>query len=249
MPSCVDRHAIKGMSSQAKSAFTILKDWETAEFMVVPKLCEFLEEQPIQFVTFSCLGTKKGKEELKLSLEETFFFRYQRNVIAREIIDLMVSSGIETEITVILPDTEPIRTWGWGLSQEELSGYCHVMIEDNLAKLPQGWKVVLWSEIEAKVGGFTYEDSLMWAKKSAHPLVVKEEALHLLGFPNILTKGKAEDVALRQVAAYAFEGYVLEQCLPNAILLQSEFPVKRKDGMYQPLRTKKLPVVHPFPLP
>ena len=242
----LERSTLKKMSPQVRTTFNILNRWETDSFIAIPELCKFLEKEPIQFVTFSCLGTNKKKEELKLDLEETFFFRYRRHLVAEK---LLGSLGIATELMIILPDTEPIRTWGWKTPQEEVSECCIMMVEDKTQILPSNWKIVLWSEIEKVVTEFTYDDALIWARKSGHPLVIKEEVTHLLYFPNILMRRNAEEVALRQVAAYALEGRILEQFVPQGILLQSEFPIKRKDGMYQPLRLKPLPIIHPFNLP
>jgi hypothetical protein len=135
--------------------------------------------------------------------------------------------------------------------QEELTGYCEMMAEDASSSLPNGWKIAVWSELEDKTGADAgYDDAVDWATKKAHPLIVREETLFFKMLaerhPDILTKNNPKDMAVRQIAAYAHEGRILEKLFPNAILIQVDAPASRKDKMFQPLRKTDMPIIHPF---
>ena len=135
------------------------------------------------------------------------------------------------------------------MSQEDVTGYCQMMAEDGSSQIPSSWSVILWSELERQLPQ-TYAQSLVHMREHVHPLLLRDEVDHIRNFsknfPEITTRGSAEEVAIRQIAAYAFEGMGIEQLFPGAILLQSEFPARRKDKMYAPLRSTSLPIAHPF---
>lgn len=250
MSSKEERRMLAALSQRARMALEILNGFEQDEFRPVPLLGNVLEAIPLTFVVFACLGTRKGVEELKLDLFETLFLkRFRRE--AEKLLQAFAESGIETTLQIILPDMEPRRTWGWDASQEELTGYCRMMAEDAISKLPKGWSALIWSDLERQAeAGAGYDEAYAWAQASAHPLLVREERQFFreLGerHPDILTRGHPEMMALRQIAAYAHEGRTLERLFPNAILLQTDTPVERKDAMFQSLRKQALPIAHPF---
>ena len=219
-----------------------------------------VESQTLTLLVFSCLATEQSKEELVMDFFKTLFFdgglkdisnTAKRAIrLVREIEDL----GLEVKVIPILVDTEPKRTWGWQASQHELTLTCELMIEEARESefLPKNWEPVLWSSLEACYsGGQTFEECLKWAKGAGkHSMCVREQAKHLAGFSDRYHFPLGlEETAVRQVGAYAFEGVVLEEIFPNALLLQSEFPWSEKDALYQWLRNKKKPlqIVHPFP--
>ncbi|MBU2565938.1 hypothetical protein KKG46_00055 [Patescibacteria group bacterium] len=238
------------MSGKALKALDLLTQFELYEIGNLPRFAKCLEVETITFITFACLGTKKGKEQLKLSVDETLFFKNYRKT-ASKLFQILAENGVGTNLLVVLPDLEPRRTWGWSVPQEELTGYCQMMAEDASPSLPNDWKIAVWSELESATDAVAgYDDALDWAIKKAHPIIVSEETLFFKMLakrhPDILTKNKPKDMAVRQIAAYAHEGRVLEELYPDAILIQADAPVSRKDKMFQPLRKTHLPIFHPF---
>lgn len=238
------------MSGKATEALEILANNEQAELVVSSVLGSALEAKPLTFIVFACLGTERGKEELRLDLYETIFLkRFRRQ--AEKLFHELETAKIPATLLIILPDLEPRRTWGWQVPQEELSGLCRLMIEDAVSRLPQGWDAVLWSDLETRAAaGEGYIQALQWAEVSAPPLLLRDEKLFFreLGkrHPDLLTQGSPEVLARRQIAAYAHEGRVLEQLFPRGILLQTDTPVQRKDAMFMPLRREPLVIAHPF---
>ena len=170
--------------------------------------------------------------------------------LTREIEDL----GLRVNVISILVDTEPRRTWGWNVPQDDLTLTCELMQEQagKSELLPKSWRAILWSELESRYrGGWTFEKSLDWARGvGKQSLCIRQQAKHLSGFLDQYHFPLGlDETALRQVGAYSFEGVVLEETFPNAVLLQSEYPWAEKDNLYQWLRNKKRPlqIVHPFP--
>src|SRR3989338_1154484 len=72
----------KGLSEQARRALPILRSWEKTEIQIIPALAAGLASDPIQFLVFACLGTKRGQEELLGDIETTNFFRKYRKQVA-----------------------------------------------------------------------------------------------------------------------------------------------------------------------
>ncbi len=221
---------------------------------------ESLDEGVLTLVIFSCLATKRGKEELVTDFFKTLFFDGGSKGISNaakkaiRIVQEIEALQVEVNVLPILVDTEPRRTWGWNIPQDDLTLECEIMCEQasNSELLPGNWKPIVWSELESRyVGTGTFEKLLEWAKGDGrHSICVREQTRHLSGFADRYSFPLGlEETALRQVAGYAFEGIVLQDVLPNAILLQSEFPAKEKDPLYQWLRAKDklLPIIHPFP--
>lgn len=243
-----ERQALRILGAKEREMLQVLERHETLSIMGLAQLCAALSQDVVTFVTFSCLGSIKGKEELRLDLFETYFFRSRK---LRECVALLqeLRAIKPVRMLTILPDCEPRRTWGWSVSQEELTTTCELMIEDarDSGRVPEGWEVVCWSALEARTQS-VFPDALAWATQPAQALHIHQEAELLGRYPDILFKEGLEVAALRQVAAYAHEGRVLEELYPHAVLLQSESSPQRKDRMYQPLRSQPLAIVHPFNL-
>jgi hypothetical protein len=221
-----------------------------------------LQSPPLTFVIFSCLTTERDGEELAPDFFRTSFFAgsmgklsskpKQAVRLAQKIGDL----GLEVQMLLLLSDTEPRRTWGWNVPQDELTLTCELMCEQGTGSglLQNGWNTswhpTPWSDVEALYkGGHTFDEILALTRESGkHRLLVDQQERHLRGFADSyhFPLGLRE-TAVRQVAAYAFEGEVLENVLPRSILLQSECPWKEKDPLYQWRRKSPLPIIHPFP--
>ncbi len=209
------------------------------------QVLDLMEGQKIQFIGFSCLGTYTGREELIPDLKKTYFFR-DRKVVrrAQELSDALQRVGAEVSVEIFLPDLEPRRTWGWTVDQAELTYYCQCMCEE--ADLPEGWKVTLWSEVEAELEQPVDFQQRVEESQAQHHLLIRQIEAHLRQFREIKFTDGLRMAAIRQVAAYALEGRVLEQVRLESILLQSETPAERKDRMYQLCRERPLPIIHPF---
>ena len=250
---------------EPQTVLNVLLKHEQASDLVDKKLIhqaisESVGDGVLNLVIFSCLVSERGKEELITDFFKTLFFDGGGKEIssnarrAMKITSEIETLGLKINVIPILVDTEPRRTWGWQVPQDELTLSCEIMLEQakDSKLLPENWKPVLWSELESRYQGpGTFEKSLEWTKTSGrHSLCVAQQAKHLAGFSDRYTFPLGlEETALRQVGAYAYEGQVLEQIFPNAILLQSEYPWKEKDVLYQWLRSKKKPlqIIHPFP--
>lgn len=243
-----DRRALKSLSISAQRALSVFEQFETLEFVAVSELCLALEQTPLQLLAFSCLGTFRGKEELRLDIWETLFFKRFRKQLSR-FLSACTEAKVSIKLSVILPDTEPVETWGWGRTQDSLTDDCRLMAECAEGLL-SGCEVLLWSDLLAQTG-LGYATAYEWVRQTGPELLIVGEAQHIAQsnvFADIQLNIKPRQVAERQVAAYALQGQVLEQLFPHAIFLQSETPAARKDVMYNPLRQRPLPVIHPFPL-
>jgi len=218
-----------------------------------------LSEGGMKFIIFSCLATQKGKEELIIDFFKTLFFDGGMKTTSRKVkktmqlIQELESAGISSEVFPILSDTEPRRTWGWQIPQDELTIACEIMIEqaEDSKILPENWQPRLWSEIAlGYTGNRNFEKALNWARSTGkHQLCIQEQVKCLTGFSSQYHfPFGLKEAAIRQVGAYAFEGVVLQEKFPNAILLQSEYPLSEKDALYGWLRDKKSPlsIIHPF---
>lgn len=244
-----EKQYLKALPNTARRVADFLLNCETEEVFAFREFAAVLTSSPqIMFVAFACLGTYQGKEAIRRELAATNFL--QRFAVPTEQLLAQIQTlGANVNLTVFLADLEPCRTWGWqSVTPEEISRHCRVMVETHRSYLPSNWGVRLWSEAEMQNAAGAFTDAHRWAREAAHPLILRGEAEHIGLFPDILSRRKAREHALIQVASYALEGKILEEILPNAILLQTEFPARRKDQMYQPLRTRKLPVIHPFAL-
>lgn len=239
------RQARRDMSDHAERVISVLDRFEQIGMVDEAQVCVLASESTIRFIGFSCLGTYKGRQELIPDLMQTYFFRSRKTMRrARALQQALQSVGVDVRVEIFLSDTEPRRTWGWELPQDELTFYCECMREE--AELPKGWSVTLWSEVEAQSSAqINFAEVIAWAQKS-NPLLISQIANHLRQFDMIELPHGVQWSAERQVAAYALEGEVLERARPRAIFLQSEQPYERKDRLYQPRRAIALPIIHPF---
>lgn len=246
------RTTLRKMSDRARIALEVLQRYEQASIELTVDFIRALELQPITFLVFACLGTKRGMEEIKLDLFETVFFKLRRfHQRTKELINELAAAGISVELLVIVPDLEPIRTWGWEVTPEEMSGLCEMMIEEGRSKLPRGWNARSWSALERQANAVDdYAKMVAWAEHEAPPLIVREETAFFreIGrrYPDIVTKRHPSDLARRQIAAYAHEGRVLEQLFPQGILLMNAIHSGREDKMYALRRTTQPLIAHPF---
>lgn len=241
------REAHRGLSEQARRIAAILERYEQHGFFDPVGLCGVLDRGMVSFVAFSCLGTCRKKQELLLDLDATYFFRSSRIApVAVELCRALEDAGVTVSVDVFLPDLEPRQTWGWSVEQEEITVACELMRDSAVGRIPQNWRIRLWSEVEADCR--ESEPFTLWVTWAEHtqPLLVHHEAEHLREFPDIEFAEGVRAAAVHQVAAYAREGWVLERVYPGVILLQSEAPYERKDRLYQPRRGTPLPIVHPF---
>ena len=217
--------------------------------------------QPLTFLLFSCLAVERGKEELVLDLAKTLFFNGGNKPLSNDakramrLVQEIEKMGASINVIPILVDTEPQRTWGWQVPQEEITLACQLMIEEAIASelLPNNWHPTLWSDIEKRyAGSCAFEQTVQIARGCGkYQLLIHQQEKHLRDFSDDYHfPAGIHEAAIRQVAAYATEGAILEAVYPNAILLQSEWPWQEKDRLYQWLRLinkkKPLPIIHPF---
>lgn len=242
-----ERQLRRALSTSAQQVLELFEACEQESFYAPARVLAALHaNQPLQFIAFSCLGTYKDKEELRLDLFETYFLRSRKYGQMQSLLQ-RIRDHVDAQMLVVLPDCEPVRTWGWSCDQSESTTACELMIEEGRKHIPENWDVATWSSIESRAAlHVTHAHAVRWASESAQALHVHQEDQHLRAFPDILFPGGTREAAQRQVAAYAFEGATLERVYPNAIYVQSESPASRKDRMYQPLRTQELPIIHPF---
>jgi len=249
---------------QAQSILETLLSYEQQSSLINKKIIYQAIEGSIRcgeitFIVFSCLATKRGQEELIVDFFKTLFFDGGLKVLSHnvkrvnQIVDRLEQYGLAIKILPILVDTEPRRTWGWEVAQDELTLDCEIMLEQARESdlLNNYWQPKLWSQLESGYQGkFNFEYALNLTKMNGkHSILVSQQLHHLKSFADrYYFPFGLNEAAIRQVAAYAFEGLVLESLMPNAILLQSEYPASEKDSLYQWLRNKKqpLPIIHPF---
>lgn len=187
-------------------------------------------------IAFSCLSGEGKKEAIDISLGSLFTLSNIRKMIAK----------LEGKpLFVILDDCEPVRVWQWIKSQTEVTEWCRLIIDDKKGEIPTGWEVILWSDIELRAS-VTFDQVLDDISLPQHALARHHLEKYMREFPNKKLIGKVGEAARRRLAQYALQGVVLEQLYPNATLLQTEKPAKVKDPLYQPLRQKPLPIIHPF---
>jgi hypothetical protein len=254
---------------QPQIIFDLLMAYEQATDLVDKKniyvaIEAAIDNPPLTFIVFSCLAVERGKEELVLDFAKTMFFNGGRKPLSSEtkrairLVRDIEAMGISVKVVPILVDTEPRRTWGWSVPQQELTLACQLMIEEAVGSelLPSNWQPMVWSEIEGRYGGVLKNPPehipRFHPDQAKYQLFIAQQEKHLRGFSgDYHFPAGIHEAAVRQVAAYATEGVVLENVYPNAILLQSEWPWREKDPLYQWLRLilkkKPLPIIHPFP--
>lgn len=235
-----DRLAIKGLSFAQGQIFSALERIEQGEFVAVPELCRTVKSGPT-FVAFSCLAGRSEKQSLGEDSGALFGSRLRSQT--EQVMKTLRENGYDFSLKVIIDDCEPRRVWQWTTPQSELTEWCRLVV--GSVDIPQGWEVVLWSDVEADTVT-TFESCLLEMATPAHALSVHKHLEHMRKFPNKKLTGDIKEAALRRVANYALQGVVFEQKFPQAILFQSETPWKVKDPLYSPLRQSALPIVHPF---
>lgn len=217
-----------------------------------------VENNCLILLIFSCLATVRNKEELVLDFFQTLFFDgghkkrlSHATTRAFQLVQEVENLGLSVKVVPILVDTEPIRTWGWTISQEEVTLACELMIEEanDSGLLPKNWQPILLSDLEALcTSNCTFSNCLDWANGTGkHTIAIQEQERHLAKFADRYEFPLGlQKTATRQVAAYALEGAILEELFSHALLLQSEWPWAEKDKLYQWFRKKPLQIVHPF---
>lgn len=248
----VERAAIKALSSAQRSAWEIMvssaTEADVAPISDVVGICRALQSRRPTFYLFTCLGTEKGREELKLDLRETGLFSGSRFKRAHTVLAKIREVLPTIQVKLILPDAEPHRVWGWDVSQEELTMACDLMIEqaevDNL--LPADWKAVTWTSLEdlAQVDGLNFPRALTWAADPARLQHVHAEAALMARHPYIMTRGEARDVGLSLTAHLAYESALLASLGPNGILLHVDREGARREKLLGGFRPPGIPVWH-----
>ena len=232
-----DKHERRAINKLSKEAdfFSKLERAENQQIVAILELCNCLENSP-EFIAFSCLSGDQEKRVLGNNFGALFTDR--RVKIVKEVLG-------NKPFTVFIDDTEPIRIWQWDTPQEEITGWCQLVLEDS--SIPENWDVRMWSEFEAD-SGWKYEEILEEIQKPEHALVVHHRLQHMKEFPNKKLRFVRDlhKAATLRVAQYVLQGIVLEKKLPSAILFQSETPWAVKDPLFQSLRKSRLPIVHPF---
>ena len=240
-----DRHAINGLSPRARGVFEAFEALEKGEILGLPELCSSLSSGTATVVAFSCIsGSAEGYE---IGQDMGALFGKKKKKETEAFLGALATADQGQRFLAILDDCEPRRVWQWGISQEEVTDWCRMVIEDaeNQNKIPSGWEIKLWSDIE-KSCAMAYDRVLDEVCSPRFALIVHQHLEHMKRFPNKKLAGDIRQAALRRVAQYALQGAVLEEYLPHAILLQSETPWSVKDPLYGVLRQKLLPIVHPY---
>ena len=238
-----DKQAVSGLSVNAKAVFGVLASYEQGDFVALPELCRALN-QGGQFIAFSCLSGSGSDQKLGLDMGGLFLGRI-RKVVTNLILELK-SLGYQNGLKVILDDCEPRRVWQWSIPQEEVSLWYQMVIEDSRDQIPDGWQVVLWSEIERPTG-VCYEQILEGLNDQNNDLLIHQQLEYMKKFPNKKLLGNIREAVLRRIGEYSLQGQVLEKVHPEAVLVQTETPWRVKDPLFSPLRQRALPIIHPYP--
>lgn len=188
------------------------------------------------FLAFSCLrGGRHGLEENLGTL-----FTPRSVGVLQDFLD-------EKELLVVVDDLEPVRIWQWDTSQTEVTEWLELVRATS--EILDQWQVKLWSEIESG-GKINYDEVLQKIQEPKWALHVHRLFSHMKKFPNkkanFSSSGELREAVVRRAAHYALQGTVLEKLFPFATLLQTETPWSVKDPLFQPLRNKPLPIIHPF---
>jgi hypothetical protein len=241
-----DRHAINGLSSQARMLFEVCETFEKGEILGLPELCSSLSSGTATMMAFSCISGSAEGHEIGQDMGALFGKRKRKETEA--FLGTLAAVGRQQCFLVVLDDCEPRRVWQWEISQEEVTDWCRMVVEDaeGQNQIPPGWEIKLWSDIE-KSCAVEYDRVLAEICAPRFALIVHQHIEHMKRFPNKKLAGDIRQAAVRRVAQYALQGAVLEESFPHAILLQSETPWGVKDPLYGALRRKPLPIIHPYP--
>lgn len=248
-----DRRAIKRLSGSARALFEVIEREEKGEIINVPGVCSALQGDP-NFVAFSCIYGD-GKREL---LENNLGMVFAANLRAK--MDGFLSQlkivGYKNQLLVIIDDTEPLRFWKWETTQEEITTWLTMVIEDT--DIPSGWNVRLWSDVERGCKEMfnsgtrqppSYEE--FYAAESAtitQSVPYHNLFQHIKAFPN---KGLKDVPVCEAVAGkliqYKYECLALNSMLSDIIIIQTETPWEVKDPLFRnPLKDSPMNIIHPF---
>ena len=239
----VGKQAISALDANTGKMFAVLEKNEQGEFSAMPELCTALS-QGCELIAFSCLSGVGSEQKLGMDLGGLFLGRIKKVFVC--LIEELKSLGYQNGLKIILDDCEPCRVWQWSIPQEEITLWYQMVIEDNQDQIPEGWQILLWSEIESK-SEVCYEQILEKVAGQDYALLVHQHLEHMKKFPNKKMLGNMREAVLRRIAEYSLQGKVLEEVFPNAILMQTETPWRVKDPLYSPLRLGSLPIIHPYP--
>ncbi|MCR4279940.1 MAG: hypothetical protein NUV82_00765 [Candidatus Komeilibacteria bacterium] len=223
----------------------------------------------LPIVFFTCLTASGKGEKLNEDFFSTLFFhcsgdkrssKYKR--VLSLVKDLTDCQEFQPRVFPILADTEPRRTWGWNVSQSDITFLCRRMTKKAAMALPPEWVVTLWSEIEERLDNGWGSYLALPAKNSAsnylreleeayrpgkHRLLIEQERKYFTQQKEYNFAFDPNGLAIRRVAAYAHEAKLLCCYFGPAILLQDDFPVKQKDKLYRPELGEYSPtIIHPF---
>ncbi|GEM_PF-5154395 len=248
-----DRQAIKQLSDPARALFEVIESEEKGEIVDVGGLCSVLERP--KFVIFSCLSGNGEKEELGQDLGVLFTTNLQEK--AKSFSDSLASSGYNGQLLVIVDDSEPVKFWNWKMSQEDVTLWCRMVVEDS--DIPEGWEIKLWSDLESEYArtldseasplsyGEFYASKVSQIKGS---VVFHKLFQHIKNFPNkgLQLKGvSVEKTTIDKLVQYQFQQLVLRSMIANGVLIQTETPWEVKDSLFHgPLGQSFASIIHPF---
>ncbi|MDH4358683.1 MAG: hypothetical protein OEV37_01880 [Candidatus Berkelbacteria bacterium] len=240
-----ERKALKALSATARAAFDIIEAHEVGEIVGLSRLCQALGKSQIEFITFSCPKAARDREEVELDLGKTVFVE-RFGGQAKKLLG-QIERVIPVRLTIIVPDLEPLRSWGWQTDQEEVTELWRMMIADGQKELPANWQSVLWSDLEAR-SAIDFESFAAHASRLAETERLAREYRQSAIRLTRLIRQDPRKHAQSKVVQYAYEGKALSELFPNAILIQSEQNAPLvKDRMYS-LVGESLPIIHPFSL-
>lgn len=244
-----DRQAIKSLSGSAQMLFEVIEEEEKGEIVNVPGVCSALRGDP-NFIAFSCIYGD-GKRE---SFENNPGMVFATNLKAKmeDFASRLNVAGCANPLLVIVDDTEPVRFWKWETSQEEVTTWLSMVIEDST--IPKGWNVKLWSEIEENCSALVHElPSYEQFFHSQCEVVTRSVSyhnlfLHIKMFPNKGLKGvPVREAVIGKLIQYKYECLLLNLMIPDIILLQTETPWEVKDPLFHnPLKNSPMNIIHPF---
>jgi hypothetical protein len=246
-----DRAAIKALEENQKRAFDVIvqavKAVGIADIADIPGVCRAIQADVPCVYLFTCLGTYTGRQELKIDIRGTSLLSSRRFGRAKKFVaDLAMH--VPLKVKLILPDAEPLRVWGWDISQDDLTVACELMIEQATEEklLPDNWHAVTWTSIEATTPSDapTLEQALAWANESGQRLHVRAEAELMSRHNYIATQGANLEVGKRLTAHLTYESTLLSSLGDNGMLLHVDGEGARREKLLSGFRPPGIPVIH-----
>lgn len=242
-----DRQAIKRLSDSSRALFEVIEREEKGEMINVPGICLAFAVGP-KFVTFSCLHGD-GKRE---SLEDNLGMVFEKTLKAKmeSLMSQLKIAGYNNHLLVIVDDTEPVRFWKWKTSQEEITTWLKMVIEE--ADIPSDWDVLLWSDIEKDYVARelpSYEQFYADHSGTVTQSVPYYNLFrHVKMFPNKGLKDvSVHEAVTGKLVQYKYECLILNLMMPNLILIQTETPWEVKDPLFRnPMTNSTMKIIHPF---